>query len=138
MPSFSFPIFPNSRSPLLSSLPGYFHGGGEGNRTPVRKNDHSSFSERSLCICFRPTRRFGALAKGLLRPLKAGYAAHRQAALGLSRWISRKSLRELAFRYPAGRRPIPGRRKTKVERSCIKQLKRNFRWHLLFFHRFTG
>lgn len=65
-------------------------------------------------------------------------AAHRQAALGLSRCASRKSLRELASRYPAGRRPIPGRRKTRVERSCIKQLKRKIRWHLLFFHRFYG
>jgi len=42
------------------------NGGGEGSRTPVRKTDHSSFSECSLRIVLRSTWHLGALAEILL------------------------------------------------------------------------
>ena len=54
----------------IVSIFAYLFGGGGGSRTPVRKKDQPSLSERSLCFGFRPQ------------------AAHRQATVRLSLCIS--------------------------------------------------
>jgi len=64
---YNFTNHPNS---LLSRLLACYSGGGGGSRTPVRKKDQPSLSERSLCFAFRPQ------------------AAHRQATLRLSLCVS--------------------------------------------------
>jgi len=61
----------------------YSHGGGEENRTPVRKHCLIGFSECFLYFEIHIV------------------DAHKQASRILSRYISQSSLRELAIRYPA-------------------------------------
>ena len=64
-------IYPDNVQVILKlDLDGDMTGGGGGSRTPVRKKDQPSLSERSLCFAFRPQ------------------AAHRQATLRLSLCVS--------------------------------------------------